>query len=302
MIDPSIKLESYPCPVCGKAETRPRYSVGGFSIVACASCAMVYVNPRLRTSDLFNIYRNEYFTRGRRNDESGYENYELIASLRIKTFNKWYSDLRRFLPSQGPDACALDIGCAAGYFLDVLRENGWRHVEGIELDTRMINVPRSRGYNVSDLPLEQFAATRRYSLITLFDVLEHLPDVNNDFAKLSSMLDENGIIALVTPDCDSFQRKIFGKRWFQFKPMEHISYFSPPTLAMLAEKHGLEIIQRSSSGQFADYNFLYDRLSKYRFLFFNRLFSAVCSLFGLKKSHWYMGTGSMFAILRKKAA
>jgi 2-polyprenyl-3-methyl-5-hydroxy-6-metoxy-1,4-benzoquinol methylase len=301
MNEPTEKTASYPCPVCSTAATRPRYIVDGFSIVACVSCGMVFVNPRIATDELFNLYRDEYFHRG---GGSGYENYELTASLRIKTFGRWYADIKRFLPASAagtdPGAGALDIGCAAGYFLDLLKKDGWTRIEGIELDTRMLQGLEARGFKVSGLPLEQFAPTRRYRLITLFDVLEHLPDINNDFEKLSAMLDENGLIALVTPDFNSFQRKLFGRRWFQFKPREHIYYFDPSTLRRLAEKHGFEIVHCSRSGQFADFDFLHDRLAKYRFPLFDRIFSFACTVLALKKSYWYMDTGSLFAILRKK--
>jgi 2-polyprenyl-3-methyl-5-hydroxy-6-metoxy-1,4-benzoquinol methylase len=302
MKDPTINIASYPCPICRTTTTRPRYTVAGFSIVSCTSCGMVYVNPRIVTDDLFNIYRNEYFNRGRRGVESGYENYELTATLRIKTFNKWYADIKRFFPAAqaNAQANALDIGCAAGYFLELLKKDGWKNVEAIELDTGMLQGLRSRRHQVSDLPLEQFVPARRYGLITLFDVLEHLPELNHDFAKLSAMLDEKGIIALVTPDFGSFQRKLFGKRWFQFKPREHIYYFTEKTLKTLAARHGLSVVHLAASGQYADYAFLHDRLVNYRFTLLDRAFIAVCTLCGIKNRFWYMDTGSMFAVLRKK--
>jgi len=256
---------------------------------------MIYVNPRIRNEELFAIYRNGYFDHG---SESGYEDYELIAPLRIKTFRKWYAVCKRYLPLDY--SAALDIGCAAGYFLDLLKQEGWRHIEGIELDTRMIASLRSRSYAISDFPLEVFVPSKRYHLITLFDVLEHLPDINGDFEKLYSMLDDKGIIALVTPNFASMQRRLFGKQWFQFKPREHIYYFTPKTLGLLAEKHGFTIIHRSNSGQFADYDFLHDRLAKYRFPLFDRLFSAACSVLRLRKKFWYVDTGSMFAVLKKR--
>jgi len=257
---------------------------------------MVYVNPRICNEDIFDIYKKEYF---RRANETGYENYELTAPLRIKTFAQWYRDLQRYLPSTFTSA--IDIGCAAGYFLDLLIKNGWRHVEGIELNTRMHAELRNRSIDVSDTPLEQFIPVRRYHLITLFDVIEHLPDINNDFKKLSAMLDENGIIAIVTPDFASLQRKFFGKRWFQFKPREHIYYFTPRTLSLIADKHGFDVVHLSASGQFADFDFLSNRLSTYKFPIIAKLFSLACTLLHSKGKSWYIGTGSMFAILKKKS-
>jgi SAM-dependent methyltransferase len=288
-------LASYPCPVCSATATKKSHTIGGFTIVTCISCGMTYVNPRVRNEELFAIYRNGYFDRS---SESGYENYELIAPLRIKTFRKWYDSLRPYLPEDFSET--LDIGCAAGYFLDLLKQEGWRHVEGIELDSRMIAGLRQRSHMIFEVPLESFVPSKHYHCITLFDVLEHLPDINGDFSKLNSMLDKDGIIALVTPDFASMQRKIFGRRWFQFKPREHIYYFTPLTLRLLAEKHGFTVVHLSKSGQFADYDFLHESLAKYRFPLFARLFSAACAVFRLRKKFWYVDTGSMFAVLKKK--
>jgi hypothetical protein len=179
---------------------------------------------------------------------------------------------RRYLPADF--SATLDIGCAAGL--------------------------RQRSQVIFEIPLESFVPSKRYHLITLFDVLEHLPDINGDFSKLNSMLDKNGIIALVTPNFASMQRRIFGRRWFQFKPREHLYYFTPKRLRLLAEKHGFAIIHLSNSGQFADYDFLNDRFTKYKFVFLKKLFSAACTILNIKNKFWHVNTGSMFAVLREK--
>lgn len=287
---------SYPCPVCSAQSPRPLYEINNFRICRCASCGMIYVDPRVRTEDIFDIYRDEYFHHGK---QGGYENYELTAPLRVKTFERWYHELEPYLPPHRE--AALDIGCAAGYFLELLKQRGWQRVEGMELNRPMLTELRGRGFEVFDVPLEQFVPKRKYQLITLFDVLEHLPDINNDFEKLRAMLDDDGIVALVTPDFSSMQRKLFGRRWFQFKPREHIYYFTPQTLEKIAQKHGFSIVHRQGSGQFADFDFLQNRLARYRFPFLGRLFSLVCQVFGLKKKLWYVDTASMFAVLRKRA-
>lgn len=290
------KRASYPCPVCSAQSPELLYELNDFRICRCPSCSMVYVDPRVRTEDIFDIYRDEYFHRG---SQGGYENYELNAPLRIKTFERWYRDLERYLPARRE--AALDIGCAAGYFLDLLKQRGWRCVEGMELNRPMIPELRRRGFEIFDVPLEQFVPKRHYQLITLFDVLEHLPDINNDFEKLAAMLDEDGIVALVTPDFSSLQRKLFGRRWFQFKPREHIYYFTPQTLAKIAQNHGFSVVHLQGSGQFADFDFLQNRLARYRFPLLGRFFSLACRILGLKQKLWYVNTASMFAVLRKRA-
>ena len=210
---------------------------------------MVHVNPRIPDDRIFEIYRDHYFQRS----ADGYGGYELIAPMRKRTFARWYETIKPFLPEARGNA--LDIGCAAGYFIDILRADGWS-AEGIELDLGTAEDLIRRGYRVSNTPLESFAAARKFRFISLFDVIEHLPGVDADMAKISSLLEDDGIVAVVTPNVASPQRKLMGRRWFQFKPREHIHYFSPATLARLAARHGLQPVHVSASGQYADFAFL----------------------------------------------
>jgi len=286
-------LTSYPCPVCSGTVTKNLYRIKGFTIVQCRACSLVFVNPRIDDTELYTIYTTQYF----RNVDNGYEDYELTAHLRIKTFQKWYDEIKPFLKTKG--GSALDIGCAAGYFLDVLKEHGWES-EGIELEEEMLESVQKKGYRIFNTPLEYFDGGKRYKLITLFDVMEHLPNLHVNLEKLANILDEDGTIALVTPDFNSRQRKIFGKRWFQYKPKEHIQYFTKNTLQNAVTSHNLSIIHTSPSGQYADTSFLYNRLKRYGFNLSARIFKFFTDALGLSKKSWYADTGSMLVILQKK--
>jgi len=291
-MDLKFNLQSYPCSVCGSSDFVHKYNIKGFDIVQCKACSFVYVNPRIKTEELYKLYSSDYFN----NTQFGYENYELNARLRIMTFEKWYSLIMPYLgPKKGK---ALDIGCAAGDFIEVLMRNGWKDVEGIELDPTMIGRLHEKKIQVSTIPLEKMEATRKYDLITLFDVIEHLPGLAEALNKLKNILEAEGTIALITPDYSSTQRKIFGKRWFQYKPYEHIQYFTPDSLAQALKPHGLKIIHHSASGQCADAEFLGSRLERYNFRRLASLFNGITGLFGLKNKAWYADTGSMFVIIK----
>jgi 2-polyprenyl-3-methyl-5-hydroxy-6-metoxy-1,4-benzoquinol methylase len=294
-----FKLQEYACPVCGNIGDRQQhkkiFTIQGFKIVRCPVCTMTFVNPRICNEQIVDIYRFSYFQRRK----DGYDNYESIAHLRIQTFEKWYGDILPFLKSKDFDKLrALDIGCAAGYFLNVLEKQNWE-AEGIELDQDMYQLLVKRGYKVSNVPLEEFTSPHQFDLITMFDVLEHLPALQDDFAKLSDLLLLQGLLVIATPNIDSTQRKMFGNRWFQFKPIEHLYYFSPVTIKKLAQKNGLRIEAILNSGQYADIPFISDRLKRYGFSFFARFLNALVKLLGLKNLNWYADTGSMFVVLRK---
>jgi 2-polyprenyl-3-methyl-5-hydroxy-6-metoxy-1,4-benzoquinol methylase len=286
-----FKLQKYPCPICEGKSNKKLYSIQGFNVVRCRACSMTFINPRICNEHIFDVYRHEYFHRY----QDGYNGYESIADLRIQTFERWYKDIIPYCTKKG---VALDIGCAAGYFLDILQDNRWE-TEGIELDRRMYKLLIQKGYAISNDPLEYFTSSHQYDLITMFDVIEHLPELQKDFAKISSLLSPEGILALSTPNIDSFQHRLLRSRWFQFKPVEHLYYFSFATLKRLAQDNGLCVEVVKKSGQYSNIPFIMDRLEHYGFHNLARLLSFFVNLFGLKKLNWYADTGSIFVVFRK---
>lgn len=293
---PSASLGFYSCSVCSSDKYNILYNIKGFNIVQCGNCDFVFVNPRIKDTDLHKIYSENYFT-----NESGgygYHQYELTSQLRLKTFEKWFKEIEPFLTKE--KGTVLDIGCASGHFLELIKEKGWE-VEGIELDKEMVKKLKEKNIKVFSFPFEEFVCNKKYKLITMFDVVEHIPDLKKTFKKLHDLLDDDGVIAIITPNFNSTQRKLFGRNWFQYKPHEHIQYFSPETLAKAVRPYGLIVAHSSSSGQYADMEFLFDRLDRYKFKGLKNILKAAYAFFGLKNSCWYVDTGSLFAILKKNS-
>jgi len=258
---------------------------------------MVYVNPRLKDQAIYKIYEKDYFIKpGYTFDDFGYGDYDLTSHLRDETFNRWYNVVEPYLKIKS--GTALDVGCATGRLLDVLVQRKWQ-VKGIELDRGMCEKLRAKGFEIDENPLEHYNTPEKLQLITIFDVVEHLPHPHKDFKNLHEILDDEGSIVLVTPNIESTQRKLFGKKWFQFKPREHISYFSPKTLGLLADENGLKIIKTFSCGQYADLGFINHRLHRYEFTILASLFEKFMRISGLKNTSWYINTGSILTVLQK---
>lgn len=286
-----LRRAEYDCGLCGEKKQEQLFDVKGFKIVKCSSCSFVFVNPRICNEDLPKIYKSNYFN----NHEFGYSGYSENAVLRKKNFKRWLEDLRPFLNKKGT---ALDIGCASGDFLEILRSEGWE-IEGIELDPSMFDELKNKGISFFPDVFNNYSSTKKFDLITLFDVMEHLPDIHGSLERLKNLLSEDGVIALLTPNFDSGQRKLFGKNWFQFKPVEHIHYFSPDTLATALKRHNLEIKTVIKPGQFADAGFLNSRLERYGFRSAAALSKKLTDLF-LGDRSLYLDTGSLLAVITHK--
>jgi 2-polyprenyl-3-methyl-5-hydroxy-6-metoxy-1,4-benzoquinol methylase len=285
--------ETVNCPLCNKDDYTLKHQIESWKIVQCKLCDFIYVNPRLQKKELLNIYTESYFDR----TDVGYYHYKENKELRKKNFQKWIDDSIQFL-SPAENCNALDIGCAAGYCLEIFKAKGW-DASGIELNIEYANQLQQDGHKVYSSPFLDAQLDKKYKVITLFDVVEHLSDLQEHFLKINSILDENGIVILITPDYNSLQRKLLGKKWFQFKPVEHINYFSIATFKKLATQTGFEIIADKKAGQYCNTSFLTDRLKKYRFGFFVPLFSLTTKILGLNKKYFYIDTASLYLVLKK---
>ena len=289
-----FNIQHYPCPLCKKDESKLLLKKQGFKIRNCIHCGFVYVNPRLVNEQLNAIYQHNYF----QNKDYGYVDYEQEKRLRVKNFERWLKCAERFMPS-GKPIIALDVGCAAGYCLDVMQNKGWQ-AEGLELDQEMCSSLVGTGHIVSHTELENFEGIHKYSIITLFDVIEHIPDIDAAFKQLNKILEKDGIVIVITPNHNSLQRKIFRKKWFQYKPIEHIQYFTGKTLAAFAERNGLRTHYFARSGQYADTQFILNRLNYYHFPFLSKIFNIIFAVLRLKNKFFHLGTGSLFVVLKKR--
>jgi 2-polyprenyl-3-methyl-5-hydroxy-6-metoxy-1,4-benzoquinol methylase len=288
--------KKYVCSLCRHDETKPLLVKQGFSIVKCSHCDFVYVNPRVENEQLGNIYKHHYF----KNKDYGYIGYRQEKRLRIKNFERWLKDAAQFIPDNNNKPLnALDIGCAAGYCLDAMKAKGWM-AEGIELDEEMVIDLNKAGHIVSQCLLENFEREEKFQIITLFDVIEHIPNIDIAFKKLNELIDVDGIVIMVTPNYNSLQRKLFKKRWFQYKPIEHIQYFTKQSLTVFAERNNLKMVYCTNCGQYADTEFLVNRLNYYHLSFFSKAFDRIFNLFKLRNRLFYTDTGSLFVIFKKK--
>ncbi|MBB1282928.1 class I SAM-dependent methyltransferase [Flavisolibacter sp. BT320] len=290
------KREAIECPICTGQHTKLVYIVRSWKIVKCEDCQFVYVNPRLIKDELLKLYVSDYFD----NQLFGYFHYTEGRDFRKRNFQKWVKDALPYI-AQTKKIKALDIGCASGYCLEVFQEKGW-YAHGVELDHTLAKELRQKGFTVYDSPLLQLGNIGKFNIVTMFDVIEHLTDLHENVSILNQLVEDNGIVVLVTPNYSSWQRLLFQKRWFQFKPVEHINYFTIHSLRKLVEANGFKIIKSKRSGQFCNTDFLANRISKYRFGFLLPLLRVAQKLLGKKHHYFYVDTASLYVVLQKKAS
>ena len=261
---PRVRLDAarsaIACNLCGSSQSEPFCPANGLGLVRCAGCGLVYVGLRPDPDELYTLYDETYF----RNDESGvvgYSDYIKDEPNIRRTARRRLAFLERFLaPGR-----LLDVGCAVGFFLDEARRRGWQ-VEGLDVSSFAVEYTRQRfgltahlgSFTEAELPAGAF------DLVTMWDVIEHVPDPKAYVRRAAELLRAGGVIVLATPDVDSIPARLAGRRWVGFKlSEEHIYYFSIKTLARMLDEAGFDVVNVRHVGKYVTLRLFLDRLGMY---------------------------------------
>ena len=274
--------EAGPCNYCGSRDHHPLFDGLYPDIVECESCGLIFNAVMPSEEQLADIYTEEYY-QSKDSLKYGYTDYLADRDNIVRTSWKRLREIEKLKGS----GSLLDVGCAFGFFLDVARERGWR-VSGVEISEHAARyASRELGLDVVHHDAETWTYPERsYDVITMWDLVEHLRDPKGTLRKLAGALKEDGILVLSTPDVDSLAARVMKERWLGWQLRnEHLYYFSHPTLELMLDSAGLEIISRMHIGKHVTFDLFIARLSLYGrpaaalLKVFKRLFPAPTSLY-----------------------
>ena len=245
MHSPGRSYAHFPCNHCGRDVTRGVHNIS--RLVECVNCGLIYVNPRPPFEELAQQYGDQYFhcpepTFG------GYEDYEADRKDFQATFQRRLALLRPWLEKHRPRL--LDAGCATGLFLEVAAAAGW-DVEGMDISSFALARARERGFRVHQGTLPDPALpAESYDVITLWDVIEHVPDPAAVVRECHRLLKPGGLLAMSTPDAGSFPARLLRGKWLGFRSIdEHLYFFSRATMSAMLSRAGLRVARYHDVGK-----------------------------------------------------
>ncbi len=207
----------------------------------CPSCALLFRRDLPAQVDLDEIYGLEYFKGG----AAGYLDY--LADEEVHRL----SARRRLdaLELVAPRGKLIDVGAAAGFFVDEARARGW-DASGIDVSEPMVDWGR-RELNA---PLERrtLAAAQlpdgAFDAVTMWDYIEHAIDPAADLRYAHELLRPGGILALSTGDAATLVARVSGSRWHLLTPRHHNFFFTAATLTQLLEQSRFEVASLDHRG------------------------------------------------------
>lgn len=134
----------------------------------------------------------------------------------------------------------LDIGAHTGTFVQEASRLGF-DAEGIEPNKNAVIWGNARGINVKHGTLESLDEKTKFDVVTMFHVLEHLPDPSSALKKVTNLLKPSGLVAIEVPNFDSYLAKKDGVGW-TFIAQEHLYYFTEKGLRLALMDAGLKVL------------------------------------------------------------
>ena len=229
-------MEKVSCSICGSAVSRKYCEIKGFNVVRCCNCGLVYINPRYSREELCKLYGEDYFKK--------FSTYRKVDYMKDRQFRR--NDFKTRLKGISRfKKCGkvLDVGCAAGFFLEVARDNGWDAC-GVELSDYAASFARNTlKLNVKSGELEGAKFdSNLFDIVTLFDVIEHVRDPKGLLTEVNRILKYDGLVVITTPNIDSVCARVFKDRFHLLDPL-HLVYFSPKTIKAILVKEGFKVIK-----------------------------------------------------------
>jgi SAM-dependent methyltransferase len=209
--------------------------VGEYSYVACDRCGAVRLQPFPTPDVAAALYGDDYFTAAA---HGGYADYAADAAIHRRNGR---ARVRRLGAAPQPGAVLVDIGCAYGFTLQAAREQGWAP-QGVELNAAARAACAADGFPVAEALAGLGLAAGSVQAVTMFQVLEHLPDPAAALRDAAALLAPGGSLLIETWDRRSLIARVMKARWQQATPPSVLWLFDEADLRRLCTAAGLELV------------------------------------------------------------
>jgi SAM-dependent methyltransferase len=165
------------------------------------------------------------------------------------------------LPATTPGKRLLDIGAGIGMLVEQAAHLGYA-AEGVEPSEWLSGRARQRGLRVHQGIFPHPEARGPYDVVTLVDVIEHVPNPVQLLDSIRAVLAPGGIGLIVTPDAGSLAARLLGWRWWHYR-LAHIGYFTKSTLNSALNKAGLKAQRWGRPAWYFRGDYIFERALSY---------------------------------------
>ncbi|MCL5127232.1 class I SAM-dependent methyltransferase [Algibacter sp. L1A34] len=163
--------------------------------------------------------------------------YHLVRSISLK------KKLKLINSFSSQTKILLDVGCGTGDFLQTAQQNKWS-VSGIEPnnEARTIANNKTNDSVFGTEKLQEFESNS-FDVITLWHVLEHLPNLEEQVQIFKSLLKEDGTLVIAVPNYNSFDAQYYKEFWAAYDVPRHLWHFNKNSISNLVAKQNMKVVE-----------------------------------------------------------
>lgn len=216
------------------------HSVSGefFELIQNSEFGFLETTPQPSSDKLYDYYKSEDYISHTDSKRNLFEKaYHLVRSISLKKKLKLINSFSKEAKN------LLDVGCGTGDFLQTAQNNNW-NVLGIEPNEKARAIANKKTNN-SVFEVEQLLKFESHSfdVITLWHVLEHLPNLQEQVSILKKLLKPNGTLIIAVPNYKSFDAIHYAEFWAAFDVPRHLWHFNKESVSKLISKFQMKVIK-----------------------------------------------------------
>jgi 2-polyprenyl-3-methyl-5-hydroxy-6-metoxy-1,4-benzoquinol methylase len=227
------------CTLCECKSHKKAFTKHGYEHFQCANCSSIYVFPRPSDAELIAFYQLEQTEH--LSDSCWQDSHKHAWTLWKQTLEIAYKKVGF--------GRLLDIGCGTGEFIQFAQKLGWIDTEGIEIVPAIATIAHTK--TGSTIHTQVLGSAKldyeAYSVITLWDVIEHLSDIKGNLKEIYKLLKPGGILILGTVNRNGFSIRSLKQNAMTFGPPEHLTFFTQKGTSLALNAQGMKVVKQWSS-------------------------------------------------------
>lgn len=244
-----IKDGLYKCPLCGNTETAKIVEEMQFTKIWNAlnndynTNFSVEIIKKLSPSESTNLVECkecglEYFIPAEPGNSEFY-NHLTSSSSKYYSTEKW--DFDKASEYIKPRLTVLDIACGSGAWLKIAKRQG-ADVYGIDTNPAAVEIGQRENIDIACKSLEDFSPNNkgRFDLVTIFQIVEHLTELQNFIKNAKDCLKPGGLLIVTVPNKLRIARS-------DFEPLDcpphHLSRWTERQLEVLSSLQGMDLLE-----------------------------------------------------------
>ncbi|HEY3377238.1 MAG TPA: class I SAM-dependent methyltransferase [Armatimonadota bacterium] len=220
------------CPLCQTACHDKRFTERQHDLLVCHDCGLLFIHP----------YPEDVAHRQEAVREYDFAEYSAVtAATHYRSEVIFYQGYYPLIAAECAQARSfLDVGCGTGHLLELLGETYPQlHREGIELNRGRAAVARQHAdCTIHEVPVESFRSKRSYDVITLINVLSHIPSFDRLFTALQGLLSPQGKLIIKIGEVSAQAEK---NDLFDWGMPDHLHFCGFNTMEYLCQRYDFRI-------------------------------------------------------------